>query len=131
MSGGKQLKKFKLFHRPKKRELGLSTRYSTKLSRDDLINAESNLGRTLFGPVPMGHQREFFELKRNVWLWHESVMSPLGVQTEMTIRYEVRPAGVYKRVNQGGYEKLYGQELENFRQAARGYLNLVKTKLYY
>lgn len=137
MPGRKQLKekkaksprKFRLFHRSK--DTSLSSRYSTKLSRDDLINAESNLGRTLFGPVPTGHQREFFELKRNVWLWHESVMSPLGVQTEMTIRYEVRPAGVYKRVNQGGYEKLYGAELDNFCRAARGYLNLVKTKLYY
>ena len=35
----------------------------------DLINAESALGRTLFGEVKRGHAREFFCLKKNVWLW--------------------------------------------------------------
>ena len=35
--------------------------YSNKISLDDLINAESAIGRTLFGPIPAGHQREFFE----------------------------------------------------------------------
>ena len=48
----------------------------------------------------------------------------------MTIRYEVRPTGVYKKSLGGNYKKIEGAELNNFRQAARGYLNLVKTKLY-
>ncbi len=105
-------------------------RYSSKMSYDDLVNAESELGRTLFGPIPMGHQREFFMAKRNVWIWHESYLNHQGSMEEMTIRYEVRPAGVYKRVGKNSYEKITGNELENFRKATKSYLELVKTKLY-
>lgn len=104
--------------------------YTNKLSLADLINAESELGRTLFGPIPAGHQREFFESKKNVWVWHENWVDQFGKLQEMTIRYEVRPTGVYKKPNGGAYQKLEGAELNNFRQAARSYLNLVKTKLY-
>ena len=107
-----------------------TTNYSSRLTYSDLINAESALGRTLFGPIPAGHQREFFVAKKNVWIWHESFTDQFGISKEMTIRYEVRPNGVYKRLNGGKYEKLNGEELENFRQAAHSYLNLVKTKLY-
>ena len=105
-------------------------RPAQKLSLADLINAESELGRTLFGPIPVGHQREFFESKKNVWIWHESWTDQLGKLQEMTIRYEVRPTGVFKKFNGSSYEKIEGAELNNFRQAARSYLNLVKTKLY-
>jgi len=104
--------------------------YSNKLSLDDLINAESELGRTLFGPIPIGHQREFFESKKNIWIWHESWVDQFGVLQQMTIRYEVRPTGVFKKPAGGSYQKIEGTELNNFCQAARGYLNLVKTKLY-
>ena len=75
--------------------------YTNKLSLNDLINAESELGRTLFGPIPAGHQREFFASKKNVWIWHENWTNQFGQLQEMTIRYEVRPTGVYKRSNGG------------------------------
>ena len=65
------------------------------IMRDDLINAESELGRTIFGPVPVGHQREFFQYTKNVWMWHEN-WTDLGKRYEITIRYEVRKDGVYK-----------------------------------
>jgi len=104
--------------------------YTNHFTYDDLINAESELGRTLFGPIPVGHQREFFVAKKNVWIWHESFTDQFGKLQEMTIRYEVRPTGVYKRASGGSYKKIQGAELENFRRAAHSYLNLVKTKLY-
>ena len=104
--------------------------YSNKFSYDDLINAESELGRTLFGPIPVGHRREFFRSKQNVWIWHESYLNDLGKLEELTVRYEVRPAGVYKRAGKGNYMKIEGEELNNFRRAAHSYLDLVKTKLY-
>lgn len=113
----------------RKEALGQST-YTSRLSFDDLINAESALGRTIFGPVPEGHQREFFKHKDNVWFWHENWTDPTGQLQEMTIRYEVRPAGVYKSSNGSSYKKLEGDELTNFRRAAGAYLELVKTKLY-
>ncbi|MDO4746857.1 MAG: hypothetical protein Q4A70_00725 [Candidatus Saccharibacteria bacterium] len=107
-----------------------NNKYTNKLTYDDLINAESELGRTLFGPIPAGHQREFFEAKKNVWIWHESYLDQTGSIKEMTIRYEVRPAGVYKKVQDGIYKRIEGQELNNFRKAAKSYLDLVKSKLY-
>ena len=99
-------------------------------SVDDLINAESALGRTLFGEIPVGHQREFFAMKRNVWIWHENWLNPWGEIEEMTIRYEVHPNGVYKRANGGEYSKIEGDELANFRLAAKEYLKLLKQNLY-
>lgn len=87
----------------------------------DLINAESELGRTIFGPVPEGHTREFFHHQKNVWIWHEN---------GTTIRYEVRPHGVFKRVLGGKYQQITGQELANFRKATQTYLKLVKQHLY-
>lgn len=100
------------------------------MTYDDLLNAESELGRTLFGPIPYGHQREFFEAKKNVWLWHENWLDETGTEQTITIRYEVRPTGVYKRLNGGKYVAIQEGELENFVAAARSYLELAKTKLY-
>ncbi|MBQ7802673.1 hypothetical protein IJ380_02335 [Candidatus Saccharibacteria bacterium] len=96
---------------------------------DDKINAESELGRTIFGPVAAGHQREFFEHKKNLWIWHES-WNEFGVRRSITLRYEVRPTGVFKMVNNAPYVKLEGAELENFRLATKKYLELIKSKLY-
>ncbi|MBR2836878.1 hypothetical protein IKE79_00800 [Candidatus Saccharibacteria bacterium] len=107
-----------------------AARYSNRLSYDDLLVAESELGRTIFGPIPEGHQREFFKHRKNVWLWHESWTNAVGMTEQMTIRYEVRPTGVYKKAIGGAYQKLEGAELDNFCNAVRSYYNLVKTKLY-
>ena len=123
MSLKKLLKKpFKILSEP--------ASYTNKLTYEDLINAESAIGRTIFGPIPEGHQREFFVAKKNVWIWHENWTDKFSGPQEMTVRYEVRPAGVYKKVSGKGYVKIDGDELDNFRRAARTYLKLVKTKLY-
>lgn len=105
-------------------------RQAFKFSYDDLLNAESELGRTLFGPIPYGHQREFFESKKNVWIWYESWLDENGAPQNMIIRYEVRPTGVYKRPNDGSYQKIEGDELNNFVTAVRSYFDLVKRELY-
>ncbi len=105
-------------------------RYSNRFSYEDLVNAESAIGRTIFGPVPDGCQREFFEYRKNIWIWHEKQLNPNGAVQEMTVRYEVRPDGVFKSPGNGSYRRIEGAELENFRNAARTYLNLIKTKLY-
>lgn len=106
-------------------------RYSNRLSYNDLVELESEWGGTMFGPIPYGHQRKFFEHEKNVWIWHENWFDNAGNLQEITIRYEVRPAGVFKRTSGQKYEKLSSEELNNFRIAARNYLQLIKTKLYY
>lgn len=100
-------------------------------SREQLINAESRLGSTLFGPIPDGHRREFFHDRDNIWIWHESWTDSEHHARQLTVRYEARPSGVYKKVAAGKYFKLEGDELENFRKATRAYLRLIKRQLYH
>ena len=88
----------------------------------DLINAESALGRSIFGEIKQGHSREFFCLKKNVWLWYED---------GLMIRYEVRENGVYKQIGKStNYQKVTGEELQNFRNATKAYLRLIKARIY-
>ena len=100
-------------------------------SRADLINAESRLGSTIFGPVPQGHRREFFHDRENVWIWHEDWQDENQHPCQFTVRYEVRNSGIYKKVATGKYLKLEGDELINFRKATYSYLCLVKKYLYH
>lgn len=100
-----------------------------KLTEADLINAESKLGGTLFGPVPEGHRREFFRYRHNIWIYHES-WTDNGKKFETTITYKVQENGVYKCPLGGEYVKISGAELSNFRRATKEYLKLVKSKLY-
>ena len=102
---------------------------SSLMTYADLINAESALGRTIFGPIPVGHQREFFVHKKNIWVWHEAWFDEKGTEHGVTIRYEVRPNGVFKLAN-GRYVRLKDAELDNFANAVRTYYKLVKTNLY-
>ena len=94
-----------------------------KVTPESYLDAESDLGKQLFGPIPENTQREFFHsTSKNVWLWHEN---------GTTVRYEVRPHGVFKRIGSGSFKKLErGSELENFRLATHYYLSAVKSHLY-
>lgn len=100
------------------------------MTRGDLINAESRLGSTIFGPVPAGHRREFFHDQENIWIWFESWRDETDHPRQLTVRYEVRPSGIYKKISAGSYFKLAGDELENFRRATHAYLHIVKKYLY-
>lgn len=104
---------------------------SSSPTLSDKINAESRLGSLVFGPVPEGHQREFFHDRDNVWIWYESWEDEEGVTHEQTVRYEVRPSGVFKKLAAGQYSQIQGGELENFRRATHTYLALIKRHLYH
>ncbi len=106
------------------------TKRGHRPSRAELINAESRLGSTIFGPIPAGHRREFFHDQQNIWIWHENWTDADRHVRQMTVRYEVRPSGVYKKLSAGKYIKLEAAELENFRQATHVYLHTIKRNLY-
>ncbi len=108
-----------------------SSRRQRQITRADLINAESKLGSTIFGPVPAGHRREFFHDQQNIWIWHEGWIDENGHARQLTVRYEVRPSGVYKKLSAGKYIKLESAELENFRKATHVYLHTIKRDLYH
>ena len=100
-----------------------------KITKEQLINDESALGGQLFGPIPKGHQREFFLYHHNYWIYYETWYEG-GRKKESTITYEVRKNGVYKNPLGSGYRKISGAELQNFCHAVREYRRLVKAKLY-
>ncbi len=103
---------------------------SGRMPYADLITAEAELSRAMFGEPPAGHQWEFFEYKKNVWIWYDGWLDKKGAVLGVMIRYEVKPDGVYKKVPNSDYVRIEGAELDNFRNAVHIYLDLIKTKLY-
>jgi hypothetical protein len=101
-------------------------------SRRDLIRLESTIGRELFGPVPAGHRREFFNLDNKTWVWHEEwTDSETGKAQEVTTRYEVHPNGILKVQDGQPYRFLEGEELQYFDRATQLYYERVMTDIYH
>ncbi len=103
---------------------------SQPYSERELIAFESKLGAQLFGPVPTGHQREFFCVDETSWIWYDAWREN-GEPRQTTIRYEVQPAGVLKIQQGARYSYLEGAELQNFIKAVEAYHHAVLTKLYH
>jgi hypothetical protein len=101
------------------------------LTERDLIRLESEIGRTLFGPIPAGHKREFFCLDERTWIWHEEWKDNLADKRKMlTIRYEVHQSGVLKVQENQPYKFVEGQELKNLAVAAHLYFERTMTGIY-
>ena len=103
-----------------------------KMTNHDLIRLESEIGRTLFGPIPEDHHREFFCLDADTWVWHEEWKEQeTGKLKSNTIRYEVHQNGVVK-VQDGGanYSFIDGDELKNLSLATKLYKERVLRDLY-
>ncbi len=109
---------------PKKRPL-------KKYSERDLLRMESAIGRQLFGPIPAGHQREFFCLDARTWIWYESWYDPTTKKRqEHTTRYEVHSNGIIKIQEGQPYVVLEGQELKNLEMAVKIYHERVMRDVY-
>lgn len=109
---------------PKKRLLkGLTER--------ELIQLESAIGRELFGPIPDGHTREFFNLDPNTWIWYEEYINPAtGKKQSTTTRYEVRENGILKAQDGAQYSFIEGEELRNLTLAVQMYYERVMREVY-
>jgi hypothetical protein len=104
--------------------------YYRKLTERDLVNLESRLGRTIFGPVPAGHRREFFNIDKGTWIWHEQWLDKNQKKHQQTTRYEVSLKGVLKVQPGLKYSYLSGDELANFFAAVNEYYRLVSSQVY-
>lgn len=111
----KTAKKTPLNRRPNKREL---------------IQMESEIGGKLFGPVPRGHRREFFNLDADTWIWYEEWTDRSGKRRTSTTRYEIHDNGILKAQEGARYNFLEGQELENFTLATRLYYEQIAREIY-
>ena len=86
----------------------------------DLIRMEAQIGGLLFGPLPNGHNRQFFCLDERTWIWHEE-WDENGQHQVLTTRYNVRPSGVLKSQGNGGYQPISYQEARNLWQTIKLY----------
>ncbi len=100
------------------------------LTERQLIQMESEIGKTLFGPIPKGHRREFFNLDEKTWIWHEEYTDANKQQRSITTKYEVQPNGVLKVQDGARYSYLEGEELENFGLAVQIYYERVAREIY-
>ena len=104
--------------------------FGSKLSRRQLIQKESEIGGSLFGPVPEGHHRQFFNLNRRTWIWYEEWADENGKQHSMTTRYEVHKNGILKVQEGTLYHFIEGQELANLVTAIQAHYERVARDVY-
>ena len=102
-----------------------------KLTERELIERESHIGKAIFGPIPANVvRREFFNLDKTTWMWHEEVKNSDGTKYERTTRYEVQDRGILKVMPGPRYAYLEGPELTNFVMATKEYYERVTRGLY-
>jgi hypothetical protein len=92
---------------------------------DKIMRRHAEIGSSVFGPVPKGHQRQFFCMDEYTWIWYESWKDQNGQDQSVTTRYDVRPNAIYKIQNEGNYQTLSDKEATNLYQAARLYIQRV------
>lgn len=101
----------------------------TKLRQ--LMRRESQIGATLFGPVPAGHQRDFFCLDERTWVWAERWFDAHErVEKSMQVQYEFQSRGVLKRVDGVAVGFVKGSELARLLEAIYTYHHRVKQEIY-
>lgn len=100
------------------------------LTKRELIQLESEIGAKLFGPVPKGGRREFFNLDAKNWIWYEEWKDTTGKAHSSTIRYEIQDQGVLKIQSGSKYEYITGKELDNLTLAAQIYHENVMRHIY-
>lgn len=106
------------------------TRPLQKLTDRELLNLESAIGAQLFGPVALGHRREFFCLDEATWIWHEEWFDDKKKLQTATTRYEVQDKGILKVQGGARYSYLEGEELTNLLLAIRMYYERVMREVY-
>ena len=100
-----------------------------QVSRRVLIQRESQVGAELFGPVPAGARREFFNLDPTTWIWYEE-----SATQKMTTRYELKGDKILISQDDGK-RSVYGymddeKQLHDFAEIVRRYYDVVATKIY-
>ncbi|MBI3889723.1 hypothetical protein HY312_04100 [Candidatus Saccharibacteria bacterium] len=103
---------------------------TSKPTRRQLIQMESEIGGTLFGDVPKGHRREFFNLDPDTWIWHEEWNDHSGKRRTATTRYEIHENGILKAQEGAKYNFIEGDELDNFMLSTRLYYERIAREIY-
>lgn len=99
-------------------------------SERELIQAESKIGREIFGEIPKGYQREFFCLDETTCIWYEEFKNAEGKTESITTRYEIQGDRVMKVQGGSRYSYLEGDELNNLLTAIHMYYERVMRGVY-
>lgn len=103
-----------------------------QLTERELIQMESEIGAQIFGSVPAGHTRQFFNLDRTTWVWYEQWEDVFtGKKHELITKYEVHPSGILKVQEGTRYAFITGQELDNFVMAVQLYYERIMREIYH
>lgn len=103
-----------------------------QLTERQLIQMESEIGAQLFGPIPEGHVRQFFNLDRTTWVWYEQWTDQItGQKQELITKYEVHPSGILKVQDTAHYTFISGAELDNFVRAVQLYYERIMRDIYH
>jgi hypothetical protein len=92
-----------------------------------LMRREAKIGGQLFGPVPKGHNRQFFCLDQQTWIWHEEWTDKDRQRRVVTTRYDVRPNGIFKQQDGQSYQPILREEARNFYRAIQLYRDRVEA----
>lgn len=96
----------------------------------NFLRHEAQIGGSLFGPLAKGNRREFFCLDEHTWIWHEEFTDQTGHRQIKTTRYDVRPHGILKAQDGHPYQPVVGEEADRLVQAAKLYVQRVKSEIY-
>lgn len=108
----------------------LRPRPHKQLTERQLIQMESEIGAELFGPIPTGHTRQFFNLDRTTWVWYERWTDETGKKNEIVTKYEIHQSGILKVQEDAHYTFITGEELDNFILAVQLYYERVMREIY-
>jgi hypothetical protein len=98
------------------------------VSEGELLKAESAIGKTLFGEIPSGVSRDFFNLDATTWIWHQESTTDEGAVA--TTRYEVKDTGILKAQDGAQYSYVEGKELQDLTTAIAMYYDKVMPGIY-
>lgn len=92
-----------------------------------LLRREAKIGGQLFGALPKDHDRQFFCLDENTWIWHEEWILN-GKRQVITTRYDVRANGVIKSQDGRPSQYVAGEEARNLYRAVEIYQQRVDAE---
>ena len=97
----------------------------------ELMRRESKIGATVFGPVPQGHQRDFFCFDARTWVWAEQWYDHhTKTQKSMQVQYEFQSRGVLKTVDGVAVGFVKAEELAHLLEAIYTYQQRVHQEVY-
>jgi hypothetical protein len=110
----------------------LSARDNAQQDTEDynaLLRYAAKIGGQLFGPIPQGRRREFFNLDKHTWVWHEEWIDEDGQRQVVMTQYHIRPDGILKSQGDQTYRRISHAELHNLYQAVELYGEAVPAAL--